>query len=117
VVRTKETVLLQRRYWHPVDKSTGARSDQTGVLKTIGSATAYPEALRRVSYFGDATGIGLVFLTNKITLPVLTIAISPSRFDSQAIFVMFVTSVGSIPQKSHNHIVVCDHNQDTPSRH
>ncbi len=27
VVRTKENVLLQRRYSHPVDKSTGVRSD------------------------------------------------------------------------------------------
>ena len=29
VVRTKSNVLLQRRYSHPVDKSTGVRSDQT----------------------------------------------------------------------------------------
>jgi transposase len=31
VVRTKSNVLLQRRYSHPVDKSTGVRSDQTVV--------------------------------------------------------------------------------------
>ena len=43
VVRTKENVLLQRRYSHPVDKSTGVRSDQTVVLATIGSASAYPD--------------------------------------------------------------------------
>ena len=49
VMRTKENVLLQRRYSHPVDKSTGVRSDQTVVLATIGSAAAYPDALRRVS--------------------------------------------------------------------
>jgi hypothetical protein len=100
-----------------VDKSTGVRSDQTVVLKTIGSATAYPEALRRVSYFDAATGKRLVFLTNNFTLPALTIAISPSKFASQAIFVMFVTSVGSIPLKGHSYIVVCDHNQETPCRH
>jgi hypothetical protein len=29
VVRTKENVLLQRRYSHPVDKTTGVRSDHT----------------------------------------------------------------------------------------
>ena len=29
VVRTKENVLFQRRYSHPVDKSTGVRSDHT----------------------------------------------------------------------------------------
>jgi IS4 transposase len=74
VVRTKENVLLQRRYSHPVDKDTGVRSDQTVVLKTIGSATAYPDRLRRVSYFDAVTGKRLVFLTNNFTLPALTIA-------------------------------------------
>ena len=74
VVRTKENVLLQRRYSHPVDKSTGVRSDQTVVLATVGSATAYPDALRRVSYFDAVTGKRLVFLTNNFTLPALTIA-------------------------------------------
>jgi hypothetical protein len=34
VVRSKENVLLQRRYSHPVDKSTGVRSDQTVILTT-----------------------------------------------------------------------------------
>ena len=49
VVRTKENVLIQRHYSHPVDKSTGVRSDQTVVLATAGSSTAYPDPLRRVS--------------------------------------------------------------------
>ena len=74
VVRTKENVLLQRRYSHPVDKSTGVRSDQTVVLATVGSATAYPDALRRVSYYDIVTSKRLVFLTNNFTLPALTIA-------------------------------------------
>ena len=47
---TKSNVLLQRRYSHSVDKSTGVRSDHTVILTAIDSATAYPEALRRVSY-------------------------------------------------------------------
>jgi len=42
VTRTKENVLLQRRYSHPVDKSTGVRSDQTVILTAIDSAMAYP---------------------------------------------------------------------------
>jgi hypothetical protein len=74
VVRAKENVLLQRRYSHSVDKSIGVRSDQTVVLATIGSASAYPDALRRVSYFDAITGKRLVFLTNNFTLPALTIA-------------------------------------------
>jgi hypothetical protein len=74
VVRTKENVLFQRRYSHPVDKSTGVRSDQTVILTTTGSATAYPDALRRVSYFDAVTGKRLKFLTNNFTLPAQTIA-------------------------------------------
>src|SRR4029077_2999497 len=50
VVRTKENVLLQRRYSHPVDKTTGVRSDHTVILTAIDSAKAYPDSLRRVSY-------------------------------------------------------------------
>jgi hypothetical protein len=57
-----------------VDKSTGVRSDHTVVLTTIGSATAYPDALRRISYFDAETNNRLKFLTNNFTLPALTIA-------------------------------------------
>ncbi len=74
VVRAKQNVLLERRYSHPVDKSTGVRSDQTVVLATIGSASAYPDTLRRVSYFDAVTDKRLVFPTNNFTLPALTIA-------------------------------------------
>ena len=74
VVRAKGNVLLQRRYSRTVDKSTGVRSDQTVILTTTGSATTYPEALRRVSYFDVVTGKRLKFLTNNFSLPALTIA-------------------------------------------
>src|ERR1022692_2640948 len=50
VVRTKKNILLERRYSHEVDKSTGVRSDQTVILKAIASIKVYPDALRRVSY-------------------------------------------------------------------
>jgi transposase len=74
VVRTKENVLLQRRYSHPVDKTTGVRSDHTVILTAFDSATAYPDALRRVSYFDIETKKRLKFLTNNFALPALTIA-------------------------------------------
>jgi hypothetical protein len=74
VVRTKENILLQRRYSHPVDKSIGVRSDQTVILTAIDSATAYPDALRRVSYYDADTDKRLKFLTNNFVLPALTIA-------------------------------------------
>jgi Domain of unknown function (DUF4372)/Transposase DDE domain len=73
VVRTKSNVLLQRRYSHPVDKSTGVRSDHTVILTAFGSVKAYPEVLRRVSYLDAETKKRFKFLTNNFTLPALTI--------------------------------------------
>jgi len=75
VVRTKSNIVLQRRYSHPVDKSTGVRSDHTVILTAISSAKAYPDALRRVSYLDVETGKRFKFLTNNFTLPALTIAL------------------------------------------
>jgi len=74
VVRTKSNVLLQRRYSHAVDKSTGVRSDHTVILTAIDSAKVYPEALRRVTYLDGETGKRFKFLTNNFALPAATIA-------------------------------------------
>jgi Domain of unknown function (DUF4372)/Transposase DDE domain len=74
VVRTKSNVLLERRYSHPVDKSTGVLSDQTVILSSVESATAYPDPLRKVSYFDPERSKRLKFLTNNFTLPARTIA-------------------------------------------
>jgi hypothetical protein len=87
VVRTKENILLQRRYSHPVDKKTGVRSDQTVILTTIDSAKAYPDALRRVTYYDTKTDKRLKFLTNNFVLPALTIAqIYRSRWQVELFF-------------------------------
>jgi hypothetical protein len=74
VVRTKSNVLLQRRYSQAVDKTTGVRSDHTVILTAIDSATAYPDALRRVTYLDVETRKRFKFLTNNFALPALTIA-------------------------------------------
>ena len=74
VVRTKSNVLIQRRYSHPVDKTTGVRSDQTVILTSFESASAYPDALRRVHYLDKETHKRLKFLTNNFVLPAFTIA-------------------------------------------
>jgi len=87
VVRTKSNVLLQRRYSHAVDKTTGVRSDHTVILTAINSAQAYPESLRRVSYLDVATRKRFKFLTNNFTLPALTIAqIYKSRWQVELFF-------------------------------
>jgi Transposase DDE domain/Domain of unknown function (DUF4372) len=74
VVRTKSNVLLQRRYSHAVDKSTGVLSDQTVILSSLESATAYPDSLRKVSYYDAERHKRLTFLTNNFMLPARTIA-------------------------------------------
>ena len=87
VTRTKDNVLLQRRYSHLVDENTGVRSDQTVILTTIGSATVYPDPLRRVSYVDSETNKRLVFLTNNFDLAALTIAqIYKSRWQVELFF-------------------------------
>jgi hypothetical protein len=87
VVRTKSNVLLDRRYSHPVDKSTGVRSDHTVILTAITTVKAYPDQLRRVSYLDVKTRKRFKFLTNNFTLPALTIAqIYKSRWQVELFF-------------------------------
>jgi hypothetical protein len=87
VVRTKSNVLIQRRYSHPVDKTTGVRSDHTVILTAINSVKAYPDQLRRVSYLDVNTRQRFKFLTNNFTLPALTIAlIYKSRWQVELFF-------------------------------
>ena len=87
VVRTKSNVVLQRRYSHPVDKSTGVRSDHTVILTAFDSAMVYPDALRRVSYLDVETRKRFKFLTNNFVLPALTIAqIYKSRWQVELFF-------------------------------
>ena len=87
VVRTKSNVLIQRRYSHPVDKTTGVRSDHTVILTAINSVKAYPDQLRRVSYLDVKTRKRFKFLTNNFMLPALTIAqIYKSRWQVELLF-------------------------------
>ena len=87
VVRTKTNVLLQRRYSHTIDKSTGVRSDHTVILTSFESASVYPDALRRVTYLDVETQKRFKFLTNNFTLPAPVIAqIYKSRWAVELFF-------------------------------
>ncbi len=87
VVRAKQNILMERRYSHRVDKSTGIRSDQTVILTAIESAKVYPDVLRRVSFYDVETDKRLKFLTNNFVLPALTIAqIYKSRWQVELFF-------------------------------
>jgi transposase len=74
VARAKANLQFARRYSHPIDKATGLDCDQTIVLTGPKTATLYPLPLRRIRYTDPETGKRLVFLTNDLTLPALTIA-------------------------------------------
>jgi transposase len=87
VTRTKDNVLLQRRYSHPIDAASGVKSDHTVILVTPGSVKKYPAALRRVRYFDVEHQRFLVFLTNNFELPALTIAnLYKSRWQVELFF-------------------------------
>ena len=73
VVRAKRNLLFGRRRSRPVDRGTGLRCDQTMVLRAIGSARHYPDALRRVSFWDADNGFRLVLLSNNFLIPALTI--------------------------------------------
>jgi hypothetical protein len=74
VTRAKGNFQFRRLYSHPIDKSTGLRSDQTIALSSFYPSKDYPEKLRRIHYVDKETEQNLVFLTNCFTLPAITIA-------------------------------------------
>lgn len=73
VTRAKSNLRVQRRYSHPVDRTTGLRSDQTVVLTGYYSQQGFPAPFRRIRFRDPDTGKSLVFLTNNFTLSALTI--------------------------------------------
>lgn len=74
VVRGKRNLRYRRISSRPVDKSSGVRADQTIALTVKKSRKAYPETLRRVSYFDAETNKRFVFLTNHFGIPAKTVA-------------------------------------------
>lgn len=73
VTRARRSFKFRRLYSHPVDKSTGLRSDQTVVLVSFYPAKSYPEKLRRITYVDPESSERFIFLTNQFGLPALTI--------------------------------------------
>ena len=73
VTRAKKNFQFQRRYSHPVDRSTGVICDQSVMLTGFYPKKNYPEVLRRIKY-RDPDGRLLIFLTNDFSLPALMVA-------------------------------------------
>ena len=74
VTRAKTNLKAQRRYSHPVDRSTGLICDQTIVLTGFYSRQDFDTPLRRIKFRDPETGKRLVFLTNNFALTAITIA-------------------------------------------
>lgn len=73
VIRAKSNLKIQRRYSHPVDRSTGLICDQTVFLTGFYASQNYDGPLRRIRFNDPSSDHTLVFLTNHFTLPALTI--------------------------------------------
>ena len=74
VTRAKSNRKAQRRYSHPVDRSTGLICDQTITLTGFYSRQDFDTPLRRIKFKDPKTSKRLVFLTNNFALPAITIA-------------------------------------------
>jgi len=74
VTRAKSNLKAQRRYSHPVDRSTGLICDQTIALTGFYSRKDFDTPLLRIKFKDPKTGKRLVFLTNNFALPAITIA-------------------------------------------
>jgi transposase len=87
VTRAKKNMVAQRRYSHPVDRSTGVVFDQTLVLQGYQSAKDYPESFRGIRHRDPETGKRLLFITNHTALPALRIcALYKARWQMELFF-------------------------------
>jgi hypothetical protein len=87
VTRAKSNLNAHRVYSAPTDRTTGLICDQTIALDGPQTGRDYPEHLRRIRFRDPATGKTLVFLTNQMTLPALTICVLyKSRWEVELFF-------------------------------
>jgi hypothetical protein len=75
VTRAKRGMRFRRLSAQAVDRSTGVFCDQIITLEGFYSQQGYPENFRRIRFKDPETGKRLVFITNNMTLPALTICL------------------------------------------
>ena len=87
VTRAKSNLDAHRVYSAPTDKSVGLICDHTIALDGHVTRQHYPAHLRRIRFKDPETGKTLVFLTNQMTLPALTICtLYKSRWQVELFF-------------------------------
>ena len=74
VTRAKDNLRFSRQRSLPVDFPSGVRSDQIGKPTLPKARADFPSLLRKVRYYDEETGRDLVFLTNNLSIPALTVA-------------------------------------------
>lgn len=74
VTRAKDNLRFTRHQSRPVNFADGLRSDQVGKLTIWKSRKSFPWPLRKVRYFDEETRRDLVFLTNHLEVPALSVA-------------------------------------------
>ena len=75
VMRAKDNLRFSRQHSQPVDHESGVRSDQIGKPTLLKTRAAFFGLLRKVRYFDEERKRYLVFLTNNLEIPALTVAI------------------------------------------
>ena len=87
VTRTKRNMNARRVYSTATNRTTGVICDQRIALNGFYASKDYPEHLRRIRFQDPESGKTLVFLTNNMTLPPLTIAaLYKSRWQVELFF-------------------------------
>jgi len=87
VTRAKSNLLAHRVYSAPTDRATGVIADQTILLDGVLTSRDYPRHLRRIRFRDPKTAKTLIFLTNQVTLPALTICdLYKSRWQVELFF-------------------------------
>lgn len=74
VTRAKTNLRFGRHRSQPVDQSTGLRRDQIGVPKLPKARADFPWPLRKVRFYDAKQKRDLVFLTNHLEIPALSVA-------------------------------------------
>jgi hypothetical protein len=87
VTRTKSNLDAHRVYSTPTDRTTGVIADQTIALDGARTSRDYPVHLRRIRFRDPETAKTLIFLTNQMALPALTICeLYKSRWQVELFF-------------------------------
>lgn len=87
VTRAKSNLNARRVYSMPTDRTTGVICDQIIALNGYYVSRDYPDHLRRIRFKDPESGKTLVFLTNQMTLPALTIcALYKARWQVELFF-------------------------------